>query len=87
MFAGDDGGYRLDTIIPGHYLNGNQFRPAHIHVKVSAPGYQLLTTQLYFEGDPYNDIDPFIEAPLIMTLEEDDAGGKTAQFDFVLRPE
>lgn len=87
MLADDDGRYRLDTIIPGHYLNGNQFRPAHVHVKVSAPDYQLLTTQLYFEGDPYNDIDPFIEAPLIMALEDDGAGGKTAQFDFVMRPQ
>jgi catechol 1,2-dioxygenase len=29
------------------------FRPAHIHIKVSYPGFETLTTQLYFEGDPY----------------------------------
>ncbi len=29
------------------------FRPAHIHFKVSHPDYETLTTQLYFEGDPY----------------------------------
>jgi protocatechuate 3,4-dioxygenase beta subunit len=77
------GAYRFSTIIPGHYLNGAQYRPAHIHVKVSAPGYVLLTTQLYFVGDPYNDIDPFIKPSLIMTP-ADVVGGKAARFDFVL---
>ncbi len=28
-------------------------RPAHIHFRVSAPGFRTLVTQLYFEGDPY----------------------------------
>src|SRR6187200_1764164 len=32
-------------------------RPAHMHVKVSAPGHELLTAQLYFPGDPHNDDD------------------------------
>ena len=39
------------TILPGKYLNGNSFRPSHIHFKISAPGFSTLTTQLYFEGD------------------------------------
>jgi catechol 1,2-dioxygenase len=30
---------------------------AHLHMKVSAPGYQLITTQLYFPGDPRGDDD------------------------------
>jgi protocatechuate 3,4-dioxygenase beta subunit len=85
IYSGDDGSYDLRTIIPGHYLNGDQFRPAHIHVRVSAPGHALLTTQLYFEGDPYNAIDPFIEAPLIMPLADAARGGKQATFDFVIR--
>jgi protocatechuate 3,4-dioxygenase beta subunit len=85
LHADDDGAYQLRTIIPGHYLNGQQFRPAHIHVKASAAGHALLTTQLYFAGDPYNASDPFIEDALIMTLT--DAGGdKRAAFDFVLAP-
>ena len=78
-----EGKYTFRTIIPGHYLNGANYRPAHIHVRVSADGYAMLTTQLYFEGDPYNDIDPFIEDSLIMPLS--DAGDeKRASFDFVL---
>jgi protocatechuate 3,4-dioxygenase beta subunit len=80
------GDYWLDTIIPGHYLNGNTFRPAHIHVKAGAPGFPVLTTQLYFEGDPYNDGDPFIRDSLIMPLADGKDGGKAAIFDFVLAP-
>ena len=83
LYTAADGSYDLRTIVPGHYLNGSSFRPAHIHVRVSAPGHRLLTTQLYFDGDPYNDADAFIEESLIMTL--DDAGdGKATQFDFVI---
>lgn len=78
-----DGKYSFRSIIPGHYLNGNQYRPAHIHVRVSAQGQKMLTTQLYFEGDPYNDIDGFIKPSLIMPL-TDVGNEKHAVFDFVL---
>lgn len=60
------------------------FRPAHIHVKVSAPGHTLVTTRLYFEADEFNDGDPFILDPLIMGLDDDGAGGKRANFDFAI---
>ncbi len=83
--AAADGKYQLDTIIPGRYLNGATYRPAHIHVRVSADGYPMLTTQLYFKGDPFNATDPFIKDALIMTV--NDAGAsKVAAFDFVLAP-
>ena len=83
QYVGADGRFRLHTVIPGHYLNGSQYRPAHIHVKVYAKGYAPLTTQLYFAGDPYNAIDPFIKASLIMPLSST-SEGKAASFDFVL---
>jgi protocatechuate 3,4-dioxygenase beta subunit len=77
------GRWQLRTIVPGRYLNGSTYRPAHIHVKVRAPGLQGLTTQLYFAGDPYNAKDPFIVDSLIMKhrLEK---GVRRARFDFVL---
>ncbi|MBA3458764.1 MAG: dioxygenase [Deltaproteobacteria bacterium] len=77
------GRYDLRTIIPGRYLNGDRYRPAHIHIKVKAKGFAVLTTQLYFAGDPYNDGDPFIDASLVMqhTAERDI---RRARFDFVL---
>jgi protocatechuate 3,4-dioxygenase beta subunit len=81
--ADEDGSYEFKSIIPGHYLNGAQFRPAHIHVKVSAPGFVELTTQLYFEGDPYNDIDPWF-LPELMLLLADVGDEKVSTFDFVL---
>jgi protocatechuate 3,4-dioxygenase beta subunit len=79
-----NGAYQFETVIPGHYLNGAQYRPAHIHTKVSAPGFPLLTTQLYFVGDPYNAIDPFIVSSLIMPT-TDVGTGKAARFDFALQ--
>jgi protocatechuate 3,4-dioxygenase beta subunit len=46
------GFFVFETILPGKYLNGQQFRPAHIHFKITSPNHPELTTQLYFEGDP-----------------------------------
>lgn len=84
--AGADGIYAVRTIVPGHYLNGAQYRPAHVHVTVNADGYAPLTTQLYFEGDPYNEIDPFIIESLIMTPSTGADGELEAWFDFMLEP-
>lgn len=81
----DDGRYRVKTIVPGRYLNGRQYRPAHVHVKLRAPGHPLLTTQLYFPDDPYNEIDPFIHRSLVMNVEKRDRI-LLARYDFVLRP-
>lgn len=79
-----DGRFELDTIIPGRYLNGRQYRPAHIHFMLAAPGFRSLTTQLYFDGDPYNDVDPWIRDSLVMKLGDRRGGGKRSQYDFVL---
>lgn len=56
--AGQDGSYRFETIKPAPYGIAGRLRPAHIHFKVSAPGFRSLTTQLYFDGDPNLDHDP-----------------------------
>jgi catechol 1,2-dioxygenase len=77
------GAFRLRTILPGRYRVGAQYRPAHLHVKVSAPGYLPVTTQLYFEDDPYNDVDPLVRRSLIMQLAST-RDEKQARFDFVL---
>lgn len=77
------GNYHLTSILPGHYKNGDQFRPAHVHVKVHHPDHPTLTTQLYFKGDPYNAIDPWFAESRALDLESD-KGVKTARFDFVL---
>ena len=87
QFTDSGGGYQLTSIVPGRYLNGAQYRPAHLHVKVAAPGHKSLTTQLYFAGDPFNDVDAFIKPSLIMTTIDDlFLDTKTATFHFVLEP-
>ncbi|WP_367392813.1 T9SS type A sorting domain-containing protein [Lewinella sp. LCG006] len=47
----EQGFYLFETIKPGKYLNGNSFRPSHIHYKITPPGFPQLITQLYFAGD------------------------------------
>ena len=50
--SNSEGFYIFETIKPGKYLNGNQFRPSHIHFRIAPPGFfELIVTQLYFEGD------------------------------------
>ncbi|MEM7157479.1 MAG: hypothetical protein AAF799_31845 [Myxococcota bacterium] len=53
------GEYSFTTLMPGWYLNGAEYRPAHLHMKVWVRGTELLNTQLYFEGDPFNEGDPW----------------------------
>ena len=45
-----DGAWRFRTIRPAPYTG----RTPHIHVKVRLGTRELLTTQLYVEGDPGN---------------------------------
>lgn len=78
-----DGNYSFRTVVPGRYLNGDNFRPRHIHIKVDAPGFSVLTTQLYFDDDECNEFDAFVLEDLILVL-EDDGDGKRASFDFYL---
>ncbi|MEA2532411.1 MAG: Dioxygenase [Actinomycetota bacterium] len=33
-------------------------RPAHLHVRLTLPGFQTLTTQLFFAQDPHLHSDP-----------------------------
>ena len=48
------GRYRFETILPARYTDAGGTRPAHLHWKILTPqGNTLLTTQLYFAGDPW----------------------------------
>ena len=53
------GEYSFKTIIPGKYLNGQLYRPSHIHFRVTAPGNKELISQIYFKGDPNIKEDPW----------------------------
>jgi protocatechuate 3,4-dioxygenase beta subunit len=81
LFADDRGGYRFVTVVPGLYPG----RTRHIHVKVQAPNGPVLTTQLYFPGEPRNATDSIFDAHLLMTVKDGAEGDKDANFDFVVR--
>jgi protocatechuate 3,4-dioxygenase beta subunit len=64
LTTGSDGRYRFKTIKPAAYPAGpNRMRPAHIHFQVSGRQDRLVT-QMYFEGDPYNESDRFLQTAL-----------------------
>jgi protocatechuate 3,4-dioxygenase beta subunit len=80
QLADGEGRYRLETIVPGLYTG----RTRHIHVRLQAPHQSVLTTQLYFPGEPANLGDSIFRPELLMAV-RDEAGDKTATFNFVLR--
>ena len=79
FFTDDQGAYRLETVVPGNYTG----RTKHFHVKVRPPGGKLLTTQLYFPGEPANEDDSIFRPELLMDV-QDAADGKDATFTFVV---
>jgi protocatechuate 3,4-dioxygenase beta subunit len=79
QFADEAGRYRLETIVPGIYPG----RTRHIHVKVQAPNRPILTSQLYFPGEPLNRRDAIFDPALLLTV-QDGPDGKAATFNFVL---
>lgn len=57
------GHYRFKTIKPGAYPAAQGWdRPPHIHFKVSRRGYREITTQMYFENEPLNDVDHILRS-------------------------
>lgn len=87
-----EGRYRFRTIKPGAYqVSGEWSRPPHIHFKVARRGYQELTTQMYFAGDPLNDVDRLLQsvpedqrAMLVVPFSADGESTPTGRFDVVL---
>ncbi|MEM6252752.1 MAG: intradiol ring-cleavage dioxygenase [Cyanobacteria bacterium P01_D01_bin.156] len=77
QFTDADGRYRIETIVPGLYPG----RTRHFHMKVQAANQAILTTQLYFPGEPENQGD-FLFNPLLLMSMSDDL--KHASFDFVV---
>ena len=79
QFTDRRGRYRLETVVPALYSG----RTRHIHVKVQRRGGDVLTTQLYFPGEPSNGDDPIFDAALLMNVRRAGAGRRAA-FNFVL---
>lgn len=104
FIANDTGKYAFNTVRPAPYqiptegacgvlieaAGWHAWRPAHLHLKVSAPGYELITTQLYFPGDPHNgdDIASAVKPELMLDPQpRADGEGEVVVYDFVLDPE
>jgi protocatechuate 3,4-dioxygenase beta subunit len=79
QFADGRGRFALRTIVPGLYPG----RTRHIHVKVQRPHGRILTTQLYFPGEPRNRSDGIFDAALLMDIRRAGAA-RRARFQFVL---
>ena len=100
--TGADGRFRITTIRPAPYqiptdgscgkliaaAGWHAWRPAHLHVKVSAPGHEMLTAQLYFPGDPHNgdDIADAVKPELMLAPVAQPDGSENVQYGFVLDP-
>jgi protocatechuate 3,4-dioxygenase beta subunit len=75
QFADAEGRFRFETVVPALYPG----RTRHFHVKVQPRGGRLLTTQLYWPGEPANRRDGIYREELEMKTSKD--GGS---FDFVV---
>ncbi|MEA2641445.1 MAG: hypothetical protein QOF51_2839 [Chloroflexota bacterium] len=80
QYADANGQYTLQTVVPGLYPG----RTRHIHVKVQAPGGQILTTQLYFPNEPTNSRDGIFSPSLVMNVQDNGDGTMAATFNFVV---
>ena len=69
----------FSTIVPAVYAD----RTRHFHVKVQARGRPVLTTQLFFPGEPRNQVDGLFRPQLLMSI-NDAPKLMSAQFDFVV---
>ena len=102
--ADENGGFQIQTMQPAPYqiptdgacgqmikaAGWHAWRPAHLHLKVSAPGHELLTAQLYFPGDEHNDDDiaTAVKPELLLDIQPATTGnGVQTTYDFVLDPE
>ncbi|MCP1381643.1 dioxygenase family protein [Runella salmonicolor] len=85
LYSDNEGNYSFKTILPVPYGEGDNYRPAHFHLMISAEGYQPLVTQLYFTGDPWLEKDSGSASPTakrrILEVQNLKDGSKKVSFD------
>jgi catechol 1,2-dioxygenase len=103
ILTGADGRFTFHTIKPAPYqiptdgscgalvraAGWHPWRPAHLHLKVSAEGKQLVTTQLYFDGGEYieDDVAQAVKPQLVLRPTPAVSGrGEEVTHDFALDP-
>jgi catechol 1,2-dioxygenase len=100
VVADQDGRFEIRTIQPAPYqiptdgptgalvaaAGWHPWRPAHLHLLVSAPGHRTITTQLYFAGGDYLDSDVAEATKPELIIDPADRGDGTREvtYDFVL---
>jgi len=86
--TGKDGKYTFKTIIPVPYKDGEDWRPAHIHMRISSANHQDLITQIYFKGDPHIEKDAAASAPQsakrILEIKNNSVAKNEVKFDIVM---
>ncbi|MFF7980671.1 catechol 1,2-dioxygenase [Streptomyces sp. NPDC007901] len=100
----EKGTFRIRTVEPAPYqiptdgscgkliaaAGWHAWRPAHLHLKVSAPGHQTLTTQLYFRGGEHvtDDIASAVKPELVLDpAPAADGNGHEVHYDLELAPQ
>jgi len=81
QYTAADGSYRLSTVVPGLYTG----RTRHVHVKAQLPNGPVLTTQLYFPGEPGNARDSIFDEALLLRAYRTQDRGVAGAFNFVLK--
>ncbi|SDO00282.1 catechol 1,2-dioxygenase [Klenkia soli] len=98
--ADDQGHFEITTIQPAPYqvptdgptgalisaAGWHPWRPAHLHLLVSAPGYRTVTTQLYFAGGEYldSDVAEAVKPELVLDPTDVGDGSREVTYNFVL---
>lgn len=82
--------YPIPTDGPvGRLLDASQrsaWRPAHLHVRIVAPGYDTLTTHVFRAGDPHLESDPVfgVRRSLVSYWPKSREGRRELRFGFVV---
>lgn len=86
QYTDASGTFRVETVKPGDYHSAGLHRTPHVHVKAQGRETRLLTTQLYFPGEPLNAHDFFFDPDLVLRVQLAAGGSLAAQFTIVLAP-
>jgi catechol 1,2-dioxygenase len=88
--SNEKGEYLFKTILPGKYLNGELYRPSHIHYRITDESSKEIVSQIYFKGDPHIIKDPWASQDkakhrILEITPEDIHGNLTIHFDIYLQ--
>jgi len=68
--------------------NNHPWRPAHLHFRITAPGYETLVTHVFRDGDKYLDSDVVfgVRESLVAEWAQQADGSYLLEYNFVLNP-